>query len=108
MSDATQRAPFERLARMIEQELELIAEGDLEAFAAAVEARGDYLRSLPVPPPAAARPTLIRVQALQSRVEIEAQRVRDQLALVRSQQAGARRAAKGYAGPPPALVSTNA
>ena len=108
MSDAGLRAPFERLARMVEHELELIGDGKLDAFAEAVQERGVYLRSLPVPPPAAARATLIRVQALQSRVEIEAQRVRDELALARGQQAGARRAAKGYAGPPPALVSTNA
>ena len=106
-SDAAERAPFERLARMIETELELIADGRLDEFHAAVATREAYLQTLPMPAPASVRGTLVRIQALHGRVEIEAQRVREQLGLERSAAARTRRAVRGYAASAaPPLFST--
>jgi hypothetical protein len=104
MSEA---APYDRLAKMIEHELELAGQGRLRDLSEAVAARGAYLRSLPFPAPAAAWATLQRANALHSRVIIETLRARESLEQSRLSLRRSRRVAKTYAPLPRRRYSTS-
>ena len=82
-------APYARLVKLIEQELELAGAGRVEALAAAATRRGDHLASLPLPAPPEAAALLLRAEALHSRVLIETQRIAE--ALESSRRRGRRR-----------------
>jgi hypothetical protein len=93
-------APYERLVKLIEHELELAGQGRIGELEAAVRERGDYLRTLPRPAPPAAEPLILRARALHGRLSIETQRLAE--ALVRRRQARrlARVMARTYVPPP--------
>ncbi len=105
MSDA---APYERLVRMIEHELELAGQGRLEELSDAVDARGEYLTTLRSPAPAAARGAVERANALHCRVIIETLRVRESLERSRGSLRRARRVARTYSPAPRRRYSTTA
>lgn len=96
----TDAAPYEYLAKMIERELELAGQGRLQELQAAVEARGEYVRSLPTPAPPAAQAAVQRANALHCRVIIETERARDGLAISRASLRRADRVARTYSPPP--------
>jgi hypothetical protein len=100
-------APYERLVRMIEHELELAGEGRVEELLAAVVARGEFMATLASPAPAAARGAVERANALHSRVIIETVRVRDSLERSFGSLRRARRMAGTYAPAPPGRYSTS-
>jgi hypothetical protein len=89
--------PYQRLASLIEHELQLVAERRFDELLALKEARTELQASLPATPPVTARPELERCALLHKRVEIELLRVREailqELTVVRQAQ----RAADGYA-----------
>jgi hypothetical protein len=99
MSAADDAAPYEALARSIERELELIAEGRLDELAALHTERAALIGSLPATPPSGARPALQRAALLNRRVEAELLRHRDALLadVATVEQVG--RTARGYAPP---------
>lgn len=97
--NASDTAPFEQLAKMIERELELVAAGRVDEFEAAVAQRGAFLETLPCPPPVEAAAAIERARALHTRVTIEAIRVRESLSEQLATLQRARRVARGYAGP---------
>jgi hypothetical protein len=105
---AMDTAPYERLAKLIEHELELAGQGRLLELHDAVAARGAYLRALPMPAPPAARAAIERANALHSRVIIETLRARESLANSRRSLRRARRVAKTYAPLPTKRYSTSA
>ncbi len=105
MSDA---APYERLARMIERELELADQGRLAELSASVRARGEYLRSLATPAPASARRALERANALHSRVIIETLRAKESLERSRGSLRRGRQVARTYSPAPRRRYSTSA
>ena len=94
---AGEAEPYERLAAMIELELELAAAGEIEALASAAAQRRTFAASLPAVPPAAAADALRRAQLLHERAVIEALRVKE--ALIASLRQGERaiHATRGYA-----------
>jgi hypothetical protein len=69
MSAAAQ--PYEALARQLELELQLVAEGDLERLEQLQHERGRLLAELPAIPPAVARAALERAALLSGNVGIE-------------------------------------
>ncbi|HWE09057.1 MAG TPA: hypothetical protein VG325_06870 [Solirubrobacteraceae bacterium] len=89
--------PYQRLASLIEYELQLAGERRFDELLALKEARAKLQASLPATPPDTARPELERCALLDKRVEIELLRVREailqELTVVRQAQ----RAADGYA-----------
>lgn len=100
-------APYERLAKLIEHELELAGQGRLRELHEAVAARGAYLRGLPFPAPPSARAALHRANALHSRVIIETLRARESLEQSRLTLRRTRRVAKTYAPLPRQRYSTS-
>jgi hypothetical protein len=105
MDDA---APYVRLMKLIEAELEFASHRDLHNLRAAVERTGAYMQTLTAPAPASAQPTLQRALAIRSRVEIEARRARDELHAARLALRRTRQVARHYAPPQPARYSTTA
>jgi hypothetical protein len=89
--------PYERLASLIEIELQLVGERQLAALAAVARERNELQGSLPDTPPDAARSALERCLKLHKRVEIEMLRVREALLSELGQVTQAQRAADGYA-----------
>jgi len=89
--------PYEQLASLIEQELQLVGERRLAELPAVQQARVALQDSLPATPPATARDVLVRCSQLSKRVEIELLRVREVLLLEVSQLRQAERTARGYA-----------
>jgi hypothetical protein len=94
--NAVETAPYERLARMIEHELELVGQGRFDELKAAVEHRGEVLAALPIPGPPAAGPVLERARLLHERLVIDTLRAREDLERSMAKLAQVRRAAQGY------------
>lgn len=88
---------YERLAALIERQLQLAGERRLDELEAVARAAARLQESLPATPPAAARPSLERCARLHRRLEIELLRVREALLLELAQLHRAQRAADGYA-----------
>jgi len=101
-------APFERLAKLIEHELELAGQGRVDELLDAVTARGEYLETLPHPAPVEARGALERATALHARVIIETERVREGLGHSQAAVLRAHRVALSYASKPDQRYSTSA
>ena len=89
--------PYERLAAMIEHELELAAAGEIEALASAAGRRRAFAASLPAVPPPAAADALQRAQLLHERAVIEALRVKETLIASLTQVERVIHATRGYA-----------
>ncbi|HTU85003.1 MAG TPA: hypothetical protein VMF57_05475 [Solirubrobacteraceae bacterium] len=92
-------APYETLARSIERELELVAEGRFAELLTLQAERDALIARLPDTPPAAAGPALKRAAVTQKRVEIEFRRQREALLLALGRVQQVRRTARGYAPP---------
>jgi hypothetical protein len=105
---ATDRAPFQRLAKMIERELELAGQGRLTELEEAVRRTGEFMATLPVPAPAGARASIERSKALRGRVTIEVTRLREQLQHSREALKTARRVSRTYSQAPSGRYSTSA
>jgi hypothetical protein len=88
---------YERLASLIELELQLVSERRFDELQRVSRARVMLQDSLPGTPPQQARDALERCALLCKRVEIELLRVREALLLELAQVARAQRAAAGYA-----------
>jgi hypothetical protein len=92
-----ERAPFHRLIKLIEHELELAGSGRVQELAAAVSKTGAFMATLPSPAPASARPLVERAKALRGRVTIETERLRESIELSRASKRRTRRVARTYA-----------
>jgi hypothetical protein len=102
-------APYERLVKLIERELELAGQGRVHELRGAVAERSRYLRSLPTPAPAEAEHVLLRARALHSRLSIETQRLAEALIRRREARRVARTMARRYVPTPrPRHYSTSA
>lgn len=75
--------PYERLVRIIEQELEWAGNADYEALTRSTERKQELVQSLPATPPAEARAALTQATLLQRRLEMELERDREALVLKR-------------------------
>lgn len=113
MSD-DEAAPFVRLMKLVEKELELAESRRLRELQAAVTRTGAYMRTLPMPAPASAQATLQRVLGIRSRVAVEARRAQDELQAALDERQAARDAmrrtqqiARRYAPPRPDRYSTS-
>jgi hypothetical protein len=102
MSRPQSSAPYERLARSIERELELVGEGRFDEVRALQADRSALIATLPEIPPDGARPALQRAALMSKRVEIEILRYREALMLELANVEHVGRAARGYAPPRPA------
>jgi hypothetical protein len=96
---APDAAPYEKLAQLIEHELDLAREARYEDLADAAAARVSFTRTLPETPPAAAREPLQRALRLHRELERETARGRDALLTGARELDRATRAARGYAPP---------
>ncbi len=94
---ASQIAPYQTLAGMIERELELVGDGRFDELERLQAAREALVATLPATPPACARAALERCALMQQRVTIEALRRREAVLLALAKVERARRAARGYA-----------
>ncbi|MGH2857234.1 MAG: hypothetical protein ACRDMJ_07085 [Solirubrobacteraceae bacterium] len=90
-------AAYERLAELLERELQLAGERRFEELAEVAGERAELQQALPATPPRAAREALERCSRLHKRVEIELLRVRETLMDELDQLGRAQRAAHGYA-----------
>jgi hypothetical protein len=95
---AHEAAPYERLARMIERERELLSGRRFAELQQAVQARGAYLAALPQPCPESARAVFDRARVLHERLVIDTRQARDDLGESLGRLRQVRRAAKSYAG----------
>ena len=105
---AAEQAPFRKLIKMIERELELAGQGRGEELQAEVLKTGAYMSTLPQPAPESAIPLVLRAQALRARVTIEAERLRESIAVRRTALKRSRRMARTYAPPAGNRYTTNA
>ena len=92
-------APYEKLARSIERELELVSEGRFAEVLSLQAERDALIARLPDIPPAGARPALKRAALMQKRVELEFSRQREALLQALGRVEQVRRTARGYAPP---------
>ncbi len=92
-------APYERLVRMIERELELVRARRFDELRDAVTRRGALLATLTLPPPPAAQPSFQRAGALHALVLAETRAASGRIAQSLAALGAVSRAAKGYAGP---------
>jgi len=92
-------APYEKLARSIERELELVGEGRFAEVLSLQAERDTLMARLPDVPPAGARPALKRAALMHKRVEIEYLRQRERLLHALGHAEHVRRTARGYAPP---------
>lgn len=90
-------APYERLAALIEAELQLVGERRFDELQEVTRLRLELQGTLADAPPPQAREALERCALLHRRVEIELLRVRETLLLELAQVGRAQRAAAGYA-----------
>lgn len=72
--EADRAAPYLRLMKMIERELEFLSVGRFEDLRRAVTETGEYMRTLPSPAPAAALPLIHRAIGMRAHLQFEAQR----------------------------------
>ena len=105
---AAEQAPFQKLVKLIEHELELAGQGRLQELHEAVSKTGDYMETLPNPAPASARQLVLRAEALRGRVTIEVTRLRESIALSRASRRRGRRVARQYRPPRGDQYSTTA
>jgi hypothetical protein len=105
---AAEQAPFQKLIKLIERELELAGEGRVEELQAAVTKTGAYMETLPSPAPESALPLVERAKALRGRVAIETERLRESIELSRAALRRSRRIARRYAAPRVNRYSTSA
>lgn len=96
MDDAAAQ-PYDRIASLIELELQLAGERRLDELESVTRERARLQSSLPDTAPEAARSALERCLKLHRRVEIELLRVRETLLQELGQVTRAQRAADGYA-----------
>ena len=101
-------APFQRLVKMIEHELELAGQGRVQELRDAVAKTGVYMSTLPSPAPASALPLVHRAQAIRSRVTIEARRLGESIQFSRATARRARQITKKYAQKQGSRYSTSA
>jgi len=90
-------APFNRLVKMIEHELELAGQGRVKELQEAVAKTGLYMATLPSPAPASAAALVYRAQAMRARVRIEARRLGESIQISRATARRARMVSKKYA-----------
>ncbi|MGO9902036.1 MAG: hypothetical protein ACLP0J_20665 [Solirubrobacteraceae bacterium] len=90
---------YERLARMIERELELVSQSRFRELLQAVERRSNFHATLPVPHSEAAQPAFERARQLHELVVIETRRCGECLGQSLAKLRAVSRAAKRYAGP---------
>jgi hypothetical protein len=95
----SEAAPYEKLARSIERELELVGEGRFAEVLSLQAERDALIARLPDIPPADARPALKRATLMHKRVEIEYLRQRERLLRATARVQQVRRTARGYAPP---------
>ena len=105
---AAEQAPFQKLIKLIERELELAGRGRTAELQAAVLKTGAYIDTLPSPAPASALPLVTRAEALRARVTIETQRLHEHIAAARTVVKRSRRIARTYAPPKSDRYSTTA
>jgi soluble cytochrome b562 len=89
-------APFERLVKMIEHELELAGQGRVQELREAVAKTGAFMATLPSPAPESARALVYRAQALRGRLRIEAQRLQESIERSQAAIKRARRIRRKY------------
>jgi len=92
----SETAPFERLVKMIEHELELAAQGRVQELRDAVAKTGAYMATLPSPAPPAAASIVLRAQALRSRLKIEAVRLQENIEISQASLRRTRRISRKY------------
>jgi hypothetical protein len=105
---AAEQAPFQKLIKMIERELELAGQGRVKELQEAVLATGAYMETLPSPAPESALPLVERAKALRGRVTIETERLRESIAIARAGLRRSRRIARRYSPPRSPRISTTA
>jgi hypothetical protein len=93
---ADEQAPFQKLVKLIEQELELAGQGRLQELQEAVTRTGEFMQTLPVPAPGSAQPLVERAKALRGRVTIETRRLQESIEFSRGALRRARRVSKKY------------
>jgi hypothetical protein len=93
---ATEQAPFQKLIKMIEHELELAGQGLAQELQDAVVKTGAFMDTLPSPAPESAQPLVERAKALRGRVTIETRRLQEGIELSRGSLRVARRFSKTY------------
>jgi hypothetical protein len=101
-------APFQRLVKMIEHELELAGQGRVEELQEAVTKTGAYMATLPSPAPESALALVHRAQAMRARVTIETRRLGESIQVGRATAKRARVVARKYARKQGAGYSTSA
>ena len=105
---AAEQAPFQRLVKLIEHELELAGQGRLDELDEAIAQTGAYLALLSSPAPDSAQHLVLRADAMRSRVVIEVTRLKESIALSRSSLRRSRRVARQYGPPQSGRYSTTA
>jgi hypothetical protein len=105
---AAEQAPFHHLVKMVEQELELAAQGRIDELHEAITRTGAYMDTLPKPAPESARALALHAEAMRGRVIVEVERARDHLTASRAAVRRGRRIARKYAAPPDGRISTSA
>jgi hypothetical protein len=105
---AAEQAPFQKLIKLIEHELELAGQGLLEELQEAVVKTGTYMETLPSPAPESAQPLVERAKALRGRVTIETRRLQESIEFSRGALRRARRVSKTYSQPHGNRYSTTA
>jgi hypothetical protein len=108
VSTAEEQAPFQRLIKLIERELELAGQGRIEELNDAVEQTGLYMANLPVPAPSSAQALVLRAEALRGRVTIETKRLGESIVHSRTSLQRARRISRRYGIPGRNRISTSA
>jgi hypothetical protein len=105
---AAERAPFQKLVKLIEHELELAGQGMVQELDEAVAQTGAYMATLPSPAPDSAQQLVLRAEALRGRVTIEVTRLKESIALTRASLRRGRSVARQYRGPRSGRYSTTA
>jgi len=105
---AAEQAPFQKLVKLIERELELAGQGLVDELHEAITQTGAYMATLPNPAPESAQSLVLRAEALRGRVNIEVQRVKESIALTRSSLRRGRRVTRQYRTPRSGRYSTTA
>lgn len=103
-----EQAPYRKLVKLIEHELELAGEGRVTELQEAVAATGAYMETLPAPAPDSAQPLVERAKALRGRVTIETERLKESIELSRASLRRSRTIARRYAPPATDRYSTTA
>jgi hypothetical protein len=105
---AAEQAPFHRLVKLIEHELELAGQGRVQELDDAVARTAEYMAALPHPAPHSAQPLVLRAEALRGRVIIEVTRLKESIAISRASLRRSRRVTRQYGPPRNGQYSTSA